>query len=123
MIVPGANLLSLAARVLQMQTLGHRAFVSRSVGASGDFVSTFAASVDIQGSMQAVDRKLYQELGLNLAKNYNILYTSASVRPTDRDREGDLLTFAGRTWQAESDMSWADTDGFRKLLCVEVPAA
>lgn len=122
MNIPGANLLSIAARVIKMQTLGHRAFTSRTVGAAGDFVSTFAASVDITGSMQAVNKKLYQTLGLNLAKNYSMLYTSAAVQVTARDREGDLITFGGKTWQAESDQNWAAVDGFRKILCVEVPA-
>jgi len=121
MNIPGANLLSLASRVLNFQTLGHRAFQSRTLNAAGDYVSNFAASVDIQGSMQPVNRKLYQELGLNLAKNYSMLYTSAPVLATTRDREGDLVTFAGRTWQCESDQSWASVDGFTKMLCVEVP--
>ncbi len=50
-----------------------------------------------------------------------MLYTSAAVKPTMRDREGDLLTFGGKTWQCESDQSWAAIDGFTKMLCVEVP--
>ncbi len=121
MNIPGANLLSMASRVIRFETIGHRAFVSRTANAAGDFVSTFAASVDIQGSMQAVNKKLYQELGLNLAKNYAMLYTSATITPTSRDREGDLITFAGETWQCESDQNWAAMDGFTKMLCVEVP--
>lgn len=122
MNIPGANLLSIASRVIRFETLGHRAFVSRCANSAGDFVSTFAASVDIQGSMQPVQKRLYQELGLNLAKNYCILYTSATITPTGRDREGDLITFAGKTWQCESDQNWAAMDGFTKMLCVEVPA-
>ena len=122
MNIPGANLLSIASRVIRFETLGHRAFVSRSANSAGDFVSTFAESVDIQGSMQPIERKLYQQLGLNLSKNYATLYTSAALKATDRDREGDLITFAGKTWQCESDQNWAAMDGFTKMLCVEVPA-
>jgi len=111
----------MASRVLRFEVIGWRAFVSRTANEAGDFISTFAASVDIQGSMQPINRKLYQELGLNLAKNYQMLYTSAAISPTVRDREGDLLTFAGKTWQCESDQSWGAIDGFTKMLCVEVP--
>ena len=118
---PGANLLSIEARVIRMETLQHRAFVSRAINGAGDYESTFAAPVDIQGSFQAVNKKLYQELGLNLAKNYGMLYTSANVQPTTRDREGDRITFAGKTWQCESDQNWQAMDGFTKMLCVEVP--
>ena len=121
MNIPGANLLSLASRVIRLETLGHRAFVSREVNAAGDLVSTFADSVDIQGSLQPVNRALYEKLGLQLSKKYATLYTSAVVLPTDRDREGDLITFAGQTWQCESDQSWTAVDGFTKMLCVGVP--
>lgn len=122
MNIPGANLLNMAARVIRFETLGHRAFASRTPNTVGDFVTTFAASVNIQGSVQPVNKKLYQLLGLNLAKNYVMLYTSANVTPTGRDREGDLVTFGGVTWQAESDQNWRSVDGFKKILCVEVPA-
>ena len=121
MNIPGANLLSIAARVIAMQTLQHRAFVSRAENAAGDTVSVFAAPVEIQGSMQPLSAKLYQELGLNLAKNYCLLYTSAAIDGTDRDREGDLILFGGKTWQCESSENWAKFDGFTKMLCVEVP--
>lgn len=121
MNIPGANLLSIAARVIRMETLQHRAFVSRALNAAGDYESTFAAPVDIQGSFQAVNVKLYQQLGLNLAKNYGMLYTSANVQATTRDREGDRITFGGKTWQCESDQNWQAMDGFKKMLCIEVP--
>lgn len=122
MNIPGANLLSIAARVIQFQTLGWRAFVSRSVNSTGDQISLFALSVDIQASFQPVDKKLYQDLGLNFSKNYAKVYTSAPVLPTTRDREGDKLTFGGRTWQCESDQNWSVVDGFTKMLVVEIPS-
>lgn len=121
MNIPGANLLSMASRVIRFETIGHRAFVSRVANSAGDFVSAFAPSVDIQGSMQPLNKKTYQELGLNLSKNYIMLYTSAVITPPVRDHEGDLLTFGGKTWQCESDQSWSAIDGFTKMLCVEVP--
>jgi len=121
MIVPGANLLSIALRVIAPQTLAHRAFVSRSPNVSGDWVNVYADPVNITGSMQAVNTKLYQMLGLDLAKNYSTLYTQATVLATTRDRSGDLLEYGGKTWQAESDMNWHAQDGWTKVLCVEVP--
>lgn len=122
MSVPGSNLLRLAMGPIRRQTLQHRAFTGRTINSVGDYVSTFAAPVDITGSMQPVNRALYQQLGLNLAKNYSMLYTEANVMPTERDREGDYVDFGGRVWQCESDQDWRAVDGWRKFLCVEVPS-
>lgn len=122
MMVPGSNLLSMALSAIQPQTIAHHAWTGRTVDDAGEYVTAYADPVDIEGSMQAVNKKLYQTLGLNLAKNYAQLYTSANVRPTSRDRSGDLMEYASRWWLAESDMDWSAQDGWRKLLCVEVPA-
>lgn len=122
MNVPGSNLLALAMGPIASQQLGWRAFVSRTTNAPGDVVSTFASEVQIYGSFQPVNKALYQQLGLDLAKSYWNLYTSADVHPTARDCEGDMLSYNGKTYQAESDQDWRGPDGWRKLLCVEVPA-
>jgi hypothetical protein len=120
-MIPGANLLGMALSVMRPQVMPWRAFVSRAENATGDTVATFAAPQDIQGSMQPVDKKLYQELGLNLAKNYSTLYVFGPVQPTARDRDGDLVLFDGKTWQCESDRNWSGVGEYRKVLCVEVP--
>lgn len=122
-MIPGANVLSMAARVLRLDTLQHRAFVSRTPNDAGDYENTYAAAVDIKGSLQPVDKKLYQELGLDLAKNYATLYTSADVKSTQRDQNGDVILGLGATWLCESDRDWRAVDGWRKTLCVEIPAA
>lgn len=122
MTVPGSNLLAQAMGPIARQTLQWRAFVTRTTNAAGDDVSTFAPAEPITGSFQAIDRKTYQLLGLNLQKKYASLYTQADVKSTDRDREGDLLDFQGETYQAESDQDWRGVDGWRKILCVRVPS-
>lgn len=122
MLVPGSNLLALAMGPIARQTLQHRAWVSRATNAAGDYVSVFADPMTITGSFQSVNRNTYQLLGLNLQKDYASLYTQADVQTLDRDREGDLLIFAGEIWQAESDQDWRAIDGWRKILCVRVPS-
>lgn len=121
MNVPGANLLGMALRVIRPQTMQMRAFLSRQENDAGDTIPVFAAPVNIQGSMQPVDKKLYQELGLNLSKNYSTLYVFGNVQPTARDRNGDLVLFGGSTWQCESDRNWSGVGEYRKILTVEVP--
>ena len=121
-MVPGSNLLNAALRLIQPQPLMHEAFVSRTTNAIGSWVSLYAAPVAITGSMQPVDKKLYEALGLDLSRSYFTLLTSADVLPLARDRAGDRLTYAGKVFECESDTDWRNADGWRRLLCVEVPA-
>lgn len=120
MIVPGVNLLGLASRVLRFQDVQHRAYTGRTLNSVGDYVSAFASPVNIQASVQPVEKKLYQELGLDLSRNYVYVWTSADIKPPKQGRAGDLLIFGGATYQAESDRFWRTVDGFTKLLAVEV---
>lgn len=121
-MIPGSNLLQMAMGPIARQSVQWSAWQSRVVNEAGDWVSTFADPVTITGSMQPVDRKLYQQLGLSLSRDYSTLWTSADVRVTDEDREGDKVLWAGAIWQAESDRDWRPADGWRKVLCVKVPS-
>lgn len=121
-MTPGSNLLALALSAIRPQTLQLRAFVSRTENETGDTVATFATAVNFQGSMQPVDKQLYQRLGLNFAKNYSTLWVFGSVQPVARDRDGDIVIFGGKTWQCESDRDWSGVGEYRKVLCIEVQA-
>jgi hypothetical protein len=120
-MIPGSNLLRMAMGPIARQALTWRAWVSRSANAAGDYVNVFADPVPITGSMQPVKADLYVALGLNLEKNYSFLWTEAAVMPLDRDRPGDVVLYDGKSWQVTGDRNWAPADGWRKLLCVEVP--
>lgn len=119
-MIPGANILGMALSVIRPQTVQLRRFVSRTENGVGDTIPVFAAPVDISGSVQPVDKKLYQQLGLNLSKNYRMLWVFGDVQPTGRDRDGDIVLWNGQTWQCESDRDWSDVAEYRKLLLVEV---
>jgi hypothetical protein len=121
-MIPGINLYSMATSVIGVQSIAHKAFVSRATNAAGYDVPTYATAATITGSMQAVPRTLYQEMGLDLAKNYANLYTSAVIKDVQRNGSGDLVVWNGKTWQCESQTDWSAQDGWRSVLCVEVPA-
>lgn len=121
-MIPGSNILGLALSVINPQLMQWRAFVSRDENSVGDTIAVFADAVEFFGSMQPVNKALYQQLGLNLAKNYQTLYVKGDIQPVARDRDGDLILFNGRTFQCESDRDWSGVGEYRKILCVEIPA-
>lgn len=122
-MIPGINILSIAQTIIATQPATWRAWQSRSPNAAGDLVDVYAAAVALtDASVQAVNKKLYQQLGLDFAKSYITVLTSADIKPTARDRSGDVIIWQGRYWRCESDSDWRQIDGWRRMLCVEVPA-
>ena len=120
MRIPGGNLLALASRVIQQQAVSWQAFVARTRNSTGQYVNTYAAPVVIQGSFQPIDKKAYQQLGLDLAKNYATLYTPQVIRTVERDGSGDLLTYNGKLYQGTSSIDWTGQDGWGAYIVVEV---
>lgn len=121
MFVPGANLLRLAARVIQQQPVMWQAWQTRTRNATGQWVNIYAAPVAIEGSFQPINRQAYIALGLDLSKNYANLYTPQVIRTTERDSSPDLLSYNGKLYQAMSAIDWNGQDGWGTYVVVEVP--
>jgi hypothetical protein len=120
MNVPGANLLALAQTVIRTQTIQYYAFVSRTNNTIGQFVSTFADPVAIQGSFQPVPRQKYAEFGLDMTKVYAWFYSTTTISDVNRDRAGDQLAFDGKRWEVSGANDWSATDGWNGVLVVQV---
>lgn len=123
MIVPGSNLLNMAFGLIGQQAVEHRAFVGNVTNAAGIKVPTWAAPVTLGGSLQPVPRALIQTLGLDFNKNYMTFYASADITDVLRNKTGDRLSYAGKTYQVESNNDWYAQDGWKGVLCVEVTNA
>lgn len=120
MIVPGSNLLAQALGVIAPQGVSIQRWTGRAKNANGDWVTSYAAPVTIAGSLQAVSRTLYVQLGLDMAKNYVMLYTTEPVKIIERDGSGDRVTYGGKLYQGESAVDWRAQDGWGSYLFVEV---
>lgn len=121
MRVPGSNLLSVAMRVINPQTVQWRAFEGRTKNSRASYVDGYAPAVDVFAAVQPVPRALYQQLGLDLSKSYWTIWVQPDVRVLNRDTTGDLVLYGTRTLKCESDTNWRESDGWRKILSIEVP--
>lgn len=120
MNVPGSNLLAMALRVITPQEVKLFRFTERSTNAIGMQVSTFAAGVPVWGSVQPINRSLYQQYGLNFAKDYLTFYATKLIQGVDRLRAGDQIEWDGRRWQVESANDWHSVDGWNGVLCISL---
>lgn len=121
MMVPGSNLLAQALRIIAPQSFQYYQFLTRSTQPNGQYVATYAAPVDLFGSVQAVPRNIYEQMGLNFQRNYKIFYVSKNVIDIERDVSGDIVNFDDKTYQCVSVTEWFSVDGWDAILCVQIP--
>lgn len=122
-MVPGSNLLNRALRLIVSQMVTYYRFISRSVNSVGQDVTLYADPVTLYGSFQAVDRKLYDQYGLDLQRSYYTFYSSNNITDVGRDVSGDQLVFSGQLFQVESNNDWFKVDGWKGILCVALQNA
>ena len=121
-MIPGINVLSMALTVIAPQTVLYYAFQGRVTNAAGLDVATYATPVeDSQGSVQPVERKLYQQFGLDLRKSYVNWFVSRAILDVARDVSGDQFVYAGSRYQCQSITNWKSQDGWVQVLAVEIP--
>jgi hypothetical protein len=123
MTVPGSNLLNMAMGLIGAQAVGWRKYLGKVTNAAGFDVITWAEAVTVYGSFQPVSDAMVQQLGLDMTKNYATFFASENFGEVDRDKTGDRLVYAGKTYQIESKTPWHSQDGWDYVLCVEVKNA
>lgn len=120
-MIPGANLLSMATRIIATQAFDYYAFVSRTPNAIGQDVATYATPQTLMGSIQPVSRSLYQTYGLDFDRYYLTFYVSENVIDVTRDISGDQMVFNGNPYQCVQKTDWFPQDGWTAVLCVQIP--
>lgn len=119
--VPGSNLLVDALDLIESQPVSYQQTTGWTTNAAGRNEPSYAPAVDVTvGSVQAVNKDRYQILGLDLQKEYVMWYVPQSVVGTQRNSKGDLITYAGHTYQLESTVNWFAQDGWMSIACVQV---
>lgn len=123
MSVPGSNLLSIALTVIAPQQIALSRATSRVENAIGEWVTTYAAQVPVEGSWQPVDQTKYESLGLDLTKKYFMFYTTENINSINRGESPDLAERNGRKYSAVGDVPWNDVDGWQSAMFVDIGVA
>lgn len=121
MPIPGLNILSMATRLIATPTISYYVFVSRQVQANGLLVPTYTAPVNIQASVQAVPRRLFEQNGLDMQREYYTVFIPQNTIDVGRDVSGDQIHWNGLILQCESVTRWFGMDGWDEILTVKVP--
>lgn len=71
------------------------------------------------GSVQAVSNKMYEQMGLDLSKNYKLIYCPELVQSmAEKEIPGKVL-YDNRTWDIIENQNWFETNGFTKFIMCE----
>ena len=86
----------------------------------GRDVPNYDEAVTLTGSVQAVPNKMYEQLGLDFNKNYKTVFCSALIQSIAENIQPDRIVYDGRTYDVVENKNWYETNGYTKILVVEV---
>ena len=123
-MIPGANLLRMALRLIGPQTVVLYRFSARTLEPNGQWVSAFSSPLVVtEGSLQAVPVTRYAAMGLDYERTYVTWYTSALCQGAARDRAPDQFVWNGRLFDVHSVTPWMLQDGWNEVVGVDVGPA
>lgn len=113
------NVLQLAQTVIKMDTITYHQNTDRTLNDIGVYVSAYTDST-IQGNLQPIQKNLYQQLGLDLQKNYGTLHIRENLIDVSRGVSGDQISYNGNRYQCVSKLDWYSQRGFITIMVVQI---
>lgn len=123
-MIPGSNILRSALRLLGNQTVILYRYAGRVTTPTGRDVSAFSPPITHpEGSVQAVPRTRYSDLGLDYSKDYVTWFVPTIVQGVERDRSPDRFIFGIRLYEVHSVTPWNRQDGWNEVVGVDIGPA
>lgn len=118
------NLLPIAMAATQIlgcnKLLEFYKYLGSALDDMGRDVPVFADPVIITGSVQAVPNRMYEQLGLDLNKNYKTVFSTELIQSIAEEIQPDRIVYDGRTYEIVENKNWYETNGYTKVLMVEL---
>jgi hypothetical protein len=115
------NILTRALKIIPRHPFTVEPWLGQAIDDRGIVAPSYGTPITIIGHVQAVQRNVYQNLGLDFQKSYIRVYTdSAPIGDLARDRSADLITWQGKMFKANGAGDWMILDGWQRILCVQI---
>lgn len=88
--------------------------------AMGRDVPRFDEPICYVGSIQPVSNKLYEQLGLDITKNYKILFCPELIQSLAEQIQPDRIFYQNKVFEIVDNKNWHETNGWIKALIVEI---
>lgn len=119
-MIPGANLLGIAFGAIAQQTVQHLVATGRTQNSVGAWVTQYAPPVTLRVSWQPVDAKKYEQLGLDLAKEYHTIWMKAPAIGVQRGKSPDRFIEGGKLHEVVDVKDWYGQDGWVEVLVIDI---
>lgn len=119
-MIPGINLFAIATSAILTQEIVWRRFLGNVENPLGQLVPAFDDPVTIQGSIQAMDAKDVQRLGLDMREKHSVLYTSHDIAGIAKDgRQPDQIFYGDDSYDVIGETDWMKQDGWKGLVLIK----
>lgn len=118
-----SNLLKQALNLIPGESYEYLKYKSDEVNDLGISVATYEEAVTVtpdNGIVQSLENSLYQQLGLDLEKNYKIFYGALNIKSNETQEHPDRFIYKGATYETVRNTNWFEYDGWSGVLAVEV---
>lgn len=116
------DLLSLAMTVIPPEKVRLYKAGGMAVDEYGIERPEYAEAEEIKASVQAVDNQMYQTFGLDLQKNYKLVYASVKLAGINSQEVPDRIEYDGKLYEVVRETDWSTYNGWSGVLVVEVKA-
>lgn len=86
----------------------------------GRDIPQYSDPMNLKGSIQAVPNKMYEQLGLDLEKNYITVFCPQLIQSLAQNSQPDKIIWNNRTFEAVETKDWTNLNGYTKALFVEI---
>jgi hypothetical protein len=120
MLIPGANLLNLAHRLISWQKVKYFVTTGRTLNAAKQWVATYDAGKDISCSIQAINRSTYVAMGLDFNVLAVNIFAPLNLIDLQRDSSGDQFEYNGDRYKMANGQNWFEQDGWATCMAVRI---
>lgn len=86
----------------------------------GNEVLTYTEPITYTGSIQPVSNKMYEQLGLDLQKNYKVVYCPQLLHSIAEKEVTGKIEYNGGTYDIIENKNWWETNGYTKCIICEI---
>ena len=122
-MIPGINVLAIAFGAIGQQSVQHLVATGRTQNAVGAWVTSYAAPVTLSVSWQPVDAKKYEQLGLDMSKEYHNIWLKSPVIGIQRGKSPDRFIEGGRLHEVIDVKDWYGQDGWSEVMVIDIGPA